>query len=46
MFLHMQAGSQTFHDDFATFREASRTQRPRGPDPSRLIEGPAQGTEQ
>lgn len=46
MFLHMQAGAQTFHDDFAAFREASRTQRPRGPDPSRLIEGPAQGTEQ
>ncbi|MFN4039286.1 MAG: ABC transporter ATP-binding protein, partial [Erythrobacter sp.] len=45
-FLHMQATDQTYYEDFAAFRRASRTTRPRGPDISRLTEGPNSGGEQ
>ena len=46
MYLHMQATAQTFYQDFAAFRAASRTQQASGPDPARLIDGPAPGGEQ
>ncbi|ODT01582.1 MAG: ABC transporter ATP-binding protein [Erythrobacter sp. SCN 62-14] len=45
-FLHMQASTQTFYDDFAEFRRASRTVRPSGPDPRRLLDGSPSSGEQ
>jgi len=45
-YLHIQATEQTFYDDFAAFRRASRTQRSSGPDASQLIAGEPSGGEQ
>lgn len=45
-YLHIQATEQTFYDDFAAFRRASRTQRASGPDASQLIAGEPSGGEQ